>query len=217
MDKKLSYEEEALSLDWGKRVNIVIGLADALSYMHHGCSPPVIHRDISSKNILLDLEDVAHLSDFGTARLLNLHSSNWTSFAGTLGYAAPELAYTMEVNEKLDVYSFGVLTLEVVMGRHPGDLIASLSSSSLDSSPRSSHGILLKDVLDKRLPLPRSQEEEGVVLAVKLALACLHSSPRCRPTMEQVSVALSKQKSHPQNPFLTITLGQLLDENCLNA
>ncbi|KAH7859019.1 hypothetical protein Vadar_030465 [Vaccinium darrowii] len=122
----------------------------------------------------------------------------------------------MEVNEKLDVYSFGVLTLEVVMGRHPRDLIASLASSSLDSSPRSSHGILLKDGLDKRLPLPRSQEEE-VVLVVKLALACLHPSPRCRPTMEQVSVALSKQKSHLQNPFLTITLGQLLDENCLNA
>lgn len=172
---------------------------------------PVIHRDISSKNVLLDLESVAYLSDFGTARLLNLHSPNWTSFAGTLGYAAPELAYTMEVNEKLDVYSFGVLTLEVAMGRHPGDLISSLSSSSLGSSSPSSSSILLKDVLDKRIPLPRNQEEESVVLAVKLALACLHSSPQCRPTMQQVSVALSKQKSHLQTPFITITLEQLLD------
>ncbi|XP_058200335.1 MDIS1-interacting receptor like kinase 2-like isoform X2 [Rhododendron vialii] len=217
LDKKLSCEEEALSLDWDKRINVIKGLADALSYMHHGCSPPVIHRDISSKNVLLNLKDVAYLSDFGTARLLNLHSSNWTSFAGTLGYAAPELAYTMEVNEKLDIYSFGVLTLEVVMGRHPGDLMSSLSSSSLDSSPPSSYGILLKDVLDKRLPLPRNQEEEAVVLAVKIALACLRPNPQCRPTMQQVSVALSKHKSHLQNPFLMITLGQLLDVNFPNA
>ncbi|KAI8569503.1 hypothetical protein RHMOL_Rhmol02G0283900 [Rhododendron molle] len=217
LDKKLSCEEEALSLDWDKRINVVKGLADALSYMHHGCSPPVIHRDISSKNVLLNLEDVAYLSDFGTARLLNLHSSNWTSFAGTLGYAAPELAYTMEVNEKLDVYSFGVLTLEVVMGRHPRDLMSSLSSSSLDSSPPPSYGIPLKDVLDKRLPLPRNQEEEAVVLAVKIALACLRPNPQCRPTMQQVYVALSKHKSHLQNPFLVITLGQLLDVNFPNA
>ncbi|XP_058201703.1 MDIS1-interacting receptor like kinase 2-like [Rhododendron vialii] len=218
LDKKLSGEEEALSLDWGKRMNVIKSLADALSYMHHGCSPPVIHRDISSKNVLLDLEDIAHLSDFGTARLLNLHSSNWTSFAGTLGYAAPELAYTLEVNEKLDVYSFGVLTLEVIMGRHPGDLISSLSSSSLDSPPPSSYGILLKDILDKRLPLPRNHLAEAVVLAVKLALACLQPSPRCRPTMQQVSVALTKQKSHMQNPFLMITLEQLLiDINCPSA
>ncbi|XP_058202654.1 MDIS1-interacting receptor like kinase 2-like [Rhododendron vialii] len=189
---------------------------------HHGCSPRVIHRDILSKNVLLNLEDVAYLSDFGTARLLNLHSSNWTSFVGTLGYAAPgtctsHLSYqysvVTEVNEKLDIYSFRVLTLEVVMGRHPGDLMSSLSSSSLDSSPPSSYGILLKDVLDKRLPLPRNQEEEVVVLAVKIALACLHPNPQCRPTMQQVSVALSKHKSHLQNPFLMITLGQLLDFN----
>ncbi|XP_058201267.1 MDIS1-interacting receptor like kinase 2-like [Rhododendron vialii] len=218
LDKKLSCEEEALSLDWDKRMNVLKGLADALSYMHHGCSPPVIHRDISSKNVLLDLEDVAHLFDFGTARLLNLHSSNWTSFVGTYGYAAPELAYTIEVNEKLDVYSFGVLTLEVIMGRHPGDLISSLSSSSLDSPPPSSYGMLLKDVLDKRLPLPRNEDGEAVVLAVKLALACLEPIPRCRPSMEQVSAALSKQKPHLQSPFHMITLGQLLiDNNCPNS
>ncbi|KAI8003386.1 MDIS1-interacting receptor like kinase 2 [Camellia lanceoleosa] len=71
---------------------------------------------------------------------------------GTFGYTAPELAYSMEVNERCDVYSFGVLTLEVIMGKHPGDLIYSLSSSSSSSSSTSTaHGILLKDVLDQRL------------------------------------------------------------------
>ncbi|KAI8566879.1 hypothetical protein RHMOL_Rhmol02G0076500 [Rhododendron molle] len=95
--------------------------------------------------------------------------------------------------------------------------MSSLSSSSLDSSPPSSYGIPLQDVLDKRLLLPRNQEEEAVVLAVKIALACLRPNPLCRPTMQQVSVALSKHKSHLQNPFFMITLGQLLDVNFPNA
>ncbi|KAI8551371.1 hypothetical protein RHMOL_Rhmol06G0180700 [Rhododendron molle] len=114
LHKILSNEEEALSFEWSKRVNVVKGLADALSYMHHDCLPPVIHRDISSKNVLLDTEYVAHLSDFGTARLISPQSSNWTSFEGTFGYAAPELAYTMDVNKRLDAYSFGVVILEVL-------------------------------------------------------------------------------------------------------
>lgn len=102
-------------------------------YMHHNCLPPIVHRDISSKKILLDSEFGAHISDFGTAKLLKLDSANWSSFAGTFGYAAPETAYTMEVNEKNDVYSFGVLSLEVITGRHPSDFISSLSSLAWSS------------------------------------------------------------------------------------
>ncbi|XP_011044955.1 PREDICTED: probable leucine-rich repeat receptor-like protein kinase At1g35710 [Populus euphratica] len=98
----LSSEEQAMDLDWNRRLNVVKGVANALSYLHHDCSPPIIHRDISSSNVLLDLEYEAHVSDFGTARLLMPDSTNWTSFAGTFGYTAPELAYTMRVNEKCD-------------------------------------------------------------------------------------------------------------------
>jgi serine/threonine protein kinase len=76
-------------MDWDKRINLIKGVANALSYMHHDCSPPIIHRDISSNNVLLDSEYEAHVSDFGTARLLMPDSSNWTSFAGTFGYTAP--------------------------------------------------------------------------------------------------------------------------------
>jgi serine/threonine protein kinase len=85
----LKDDDEAIAFDWNKRANAIKDVANALCYMHHDCSPPIVHRDISSKNILLDLEYVAHVSDFGTAKLLNLNSSNWTSFAGTFGYAAP--------------------------------------------------------------------------------------------------------------------------------
>jgi serine/threonine protein kinase len=85
----LSKEEEAKELDWSRRVNIIKGVAHALAYMHHDCSPPIVHRDISSKNVLLDSDYEAHVSDFGTAKLLKLDSSNLTGFAGTFGYVAP--------------------------------------------------------------------------------------------------------------------------------
>ncbi|MFS7894266.1 putative protein kinase RLK-Pelle-LRR-XI-1 family [Helianthus anomalus] len=71
------------------RVNIIKGVAYALSYMHHDCSLAIIHRGISSKNILLDSEYEACVSDFGTSKILNPNSSNWTNIAGTFGYLAP--------------------------------------------------------------------------------------------------------------------------------
>ena len=87
--KDLLSSKEVVSYDWIKRANVVRGMVDALSYMHHNCSPSIVNQDISSKNILLDSKYEAHISDFGTARFLKLDSSNWTSFAGTFGYIAP--------------------------------------------------------------------------------------------------------------------------------
>ena len=78
-------------------------------------------------------------------------------------FVLAELAYTMAVNEKCDVYSFGVLVLEVIMGKHPGDLISSLSTSPTSSSS-TAQGILLKDVLDQRVTTPRIQKVEQVVV-----------------------------------------------------
>uniref|UniRef100_A0A7N2MJ51 non-specific serine/threonine protein kinase n=1 Tax=Quercus lobata TaxID=97700 RepID=A0A7N2MJ51_QUELO len=87
----LSNDGGAKELDWNKRVNIVKGVAHALSYIHHDCLPPIVHRDISSKNILLGSEYEAHVSDFGIAKILNQDLSNWTSLAGTYGYLAPDI------------------------------------------------------------------------------------------------------------------------------
>lgn len=78
-----------MELDWRKRVNIVIGTAHALSYLDHDCTPPIVHRDISANNVLLNSEWEPSVSDFGTARFLNLDSSNRTIVAGTIGYIAP--------------------------------------------------------------------------------------------------------------------------------
>nr|KAJ0215003.1 hypothetical protein LSAT_V11C300126780 [Lactuca sativa] len=177
----------AKELDWLKRVNIVKGIANDLAYMHHDCSPPIIHRDISIANILLDSDYEAHISDFGTSKLLKLDSSNWTAIAGTFGYIAPELAYTMVANEKCDVYSFGVIALEVIMGKHPGDLITSLPTLSDDDDY-----LVPTNVGDSRIPPPSSQVEKQVKLVLNLSRACLNSNSHERPTMQQVSNRLMK-------------------------
>ncbi|XP_022760167.1 MDIS1-interacting receptor like kinase 2-like [Durio zibethinus] len=212
----LSNKDEAMELDWEKRLNVVKGVANALSYMHHDHSPPIIHRDISSNNVLLDLDYEAHVSDFGTARVLKPDSSNWTTLAGTLGYIAPELAYTMKVNERCDVYSFRVLTMEILMGRYPSDLISCLPSSSTLASastsiPNDKQLILFKDVIDQRLSPPIRQVANDVVSTTKLALACLNVSSQLRPTMRQVAQALTRQSLPLPNPFSIIKLGELWD------
>ena len=117
-----------------------------------------------------------------------------------------ELAYTMVVTEKCDVYSFGMVALETMMGIHPGDLVNSLSSSSTQN-------ITLKDILDSRLSYPKgSRVANDVALIVSLALKCLHCNPQLRPSMQQVSWRLMTSKSFPQT-IGAISLSQLKTEN----
>ncbi|KAL5172063.1 MDIS1-interacting receptor like kinase 2 [Glycine soja] len=196
VEKTLKDDGQAMAFDWYKRVNVVKDVANALCYMHHECSPRIVHRDISSKNVLLDSEYVAHVSDFGTAKFLNPDSSNWTSFVGTFGYAAPELAYTMEVNEKCDVYSFGVLAWEILFGKHRGDVISCLLGSSPSTLVASTlDHMALMDKLDQRLPHPTKPIGKEVASIAKIAMACLTESPRSRPTMEQVANELEMGSS----------------------
>ncbi|XP_008350270.3 MDIS1-interacting receptor like kinase 2-like [Malus domestica] len=192
LGKSLYGVEGVTELGWATRVKILKGLAHALSYLHNDCSPPIVHRDVTVNNVLLDQDFEPRLSDFGTARLLSTNSSNWTHIVGSFGYMAPELALTMRVTDKCDVYSFGVVALEVMMGKHPGDMLESLllesSRLSLDNV-----GLLLKDVLDQRLELPTDELAKAVVLVMSLALACTRAHPRSRPPMSFVAKKLSAQ------------------------
>ncbi|GKV51824.1 hypothetical protein SLEP1_g58448 [Rubroshorea leprosula] len=207
LKKVLSNPEEAVKLNWDKRLNIIKGLSRALSYMHHDHPSPIIHRDISSNNVLLDLDYEAHVSDFGIARILKPDCSNWTSFAGTFGYTAPEFAYTMQASEKCDVYSFGVVAMEVLIGMHPGDLISDLWTSN-------GQQVLLRDVIDQCLqPQRKNRVAEQVVSTTKLAFACLNVNPQLRPTMQQVYQALNSGRPSPlPKPYLMISLGDLIGD-----
>uniref|UniRef100_A0A6M2EE45 non-specific serine/threonine protein kinase n=1 Tax=Populus davidiana TaxID=266767 RepID=A0A6M2EE45_9ROSI len=197
--------EGEVELGWGRRVNIVRGVAHAVAYLHHDCSPPIVHRDISLNNILLETDFEPRLADFGTARLLNTDSSNWTAAAGSYGYMAPELAQTMRLTDKCDVYSFGVVALEVMMGKHPGELLSSIKPS-LSNDPE----LFLKDVLDPRLEAPTGQAAEEVVFVVTVALACTRNNPEARPTMRFVAQELSSRtQAYLAGPFDSITISKL--------
>ncbi|BAT83414.1 hypothetical protein LR48_Vigan03g028200 [Vigna angularis] len=197
---------KAMELDWKKRINTIKGTAHAISYLHHDCVPPIVHRDISTSNVLLNSEWEPTVSDFGTARFLNLDSSNRTIVVGTIGYIAPELAYTMVVNEKCDVYSFGVVTLETLMGKHPKEILSSLDSTSTNSD------IKLCEILDQRLPHPTFSDLQDIVVAAIMAFACLNPNPCFRPTMKRISQCFLSRLTPFNIPLRLISLQQLISQ-----
>ncbi|XP_015879618.3 probable leucine-rich repeat receptor-like protein kinase At1g35710 [Ziziphus jujuba] len=204
----LNNDAEAVDLDWSKRVNIIKGIVHALCYMHHSCTPQIIHRDVTSSNILLNSELEAVVADFGIARLFDPNSSTQSSIlAGTYGYIAPEFAYTTTISEKCDVYSFGVVALETLMGKHPKELLSSLSSSSTQS-------LVLVEILDKRLAAPKSElDVESIILVATIAFECLDANPRRRPTMERVSQQFLSCSTTPilaDHCFHEISIGHLM-------
>ncbi|XP_028213118.1 probable leucine-rich repeat receptor-like protein kinase At1g35710 [Glycine soja] len=197
---------EAMELDWKKRVNIVKGTAHALSYLHHDFTPPIVHRDISASNVLLNLDWEPSVSDFGTARFLSFDSSYRTIVAGTIGYIAPELAYSMVVSERCDVYSFGVVALETLVGSHPKEILSSLQSASTEN------GITLCEILDQRLPQPTMSVLMEIVSVAIVAFACLNANPCSRPTMKSVSQCFLTQLTPLDIPLREISLQQLMSQ-----
>ncbi|KAM1153138.1 hypothetical protein ACFX13_036440 [Malus domestica] len=123
--------------------------------------------------------------------------------------APGNLAYIMQVMDKCDVYSFGVVALEVMMGRHPGDMLESQLSESSTSMNENAE-LLLKDVLDQRLKPPANELAKAVVLVMSIALACIRTRSGLRPTMHFVSHNLSAQ-SLPclPEPFGMLTINKL--------
>ncbi|KAL5776309.1 hypothetical protein ACOSP7_009235 [Xanthoceras sorbifolium] len=176
-----------LGLDWCQRYKIALGAAKGIAYLHHDCSPPIIHRDIKSSNILLDEDCEPKIADFGVAKIAekSLKGSDYSCFAGTHGYIAPELAYTLKVTEKSDVYSFGVVLLELVTGRSPveeeyGDAKDIVYWVSTHLNDREN---VLK-VLDDELASESNQED--MIKVLKIAVLCTSKLPTLRPSMRDV-------------------------------
>ncbi|KAI4963494.1 hypothetical protein ZWY2020_014012 [Hordeum vulgare] len=196
----LKTKETAIELDWTRRLNTAKDVAHALSYMHHDCFAPIVHRDITSNNILLDLEFRACISDFGIAKILDVDGSNCTRLAGTKGYLAPELAYTTRVTEKCDVYSFGVLVLELFMGHHPGDFLSFLSSMDKRST-------IPKNLLDTRLPFPKIEIANEIFKVIAIAVRCIEPDPSHRPTMQDAIKVFSADEGPGNLDYLHTDIG----------
>ncbi|KAI9107103.1 hypothetical protein K1719_022631 [Acacia pycnantha] len=173
-------------LTWDIRMNIILGTAKGLTYLHEGLEPKVVHRDIKSSNILLDKRWNPKVSDFGLAKLLGSERSYVTTrVMGTFGYVAPEYASTGMLNERSDVYSFGVLLMEIISGRNPVDYSRPPGEVNLAEwlktmvTNRNAEG-----VLDPRLP--EKPSSRALKRALLVALRCVDPNVQKRPKMGHV-------------------------------
>ncbi|KAK4794371.1 hypothetical protein SAY86_012365 [Trapa natans] len=185
-------------LDWPTRYRIAVDAAEGLSYLHHDCVPPIVHRDVKSNNILLDAELGARVADFGVAKVVDSTGrgiETMTVIAGSCGYIAPEYAYTLRVNEKSDIYSFGVVLLELVTKRLPVDpefgekdlvrwVCVTLDQRGVDH------------VIDPRLD---SCFKEEICKVLNVGLQCTSPLPINRPSMRRVVKLLQEVNSNLNN------------------
>ncbi|KAF7817097.1 receptor-like protein kinase HSL1 [Senna tora] len=174
-----------LAVKWPTRLKIAVGAAQGLCYMHHECSPPIIHRDVKCSNILLDSEFRARIADFGLARMMaeSGEPHSLSGIAGSFGYIPPEYAYSTKINEKVDVYSFGVVLLELVTGKEPynGDEQTSLVDWAWHHY---SEGKCLADAMDEEIKEACYVDEMTSVF--KLGLICTSTLPSTRPSMKEI-------------------------------
>lgn len=178
-------------LDWQLRLKISIGAAKGLAWLHHSCNPRIIHRNISSKCILIDQDYEPKISDFGLARLMNPIDTHLSTFVngefGDLGYVAPEYARTLVATPKGDVFSFGTVLLEVVTGERPTQVSnapESFKGSLVEWVTYLSNNSILQDAIDKSL-IGKGYDKE-LLQVLKVAYSCVLPSPKERPTMFEV-------------------------------
>ncbi|CDP03993.1 unnamed protein product [Coffea canephora] len=189
---KLHFPHDAdKKMDWPLRLKIAVRAAKGFAWLHHNCNPRIIHRNISSKCILLDVDFEPKISDFGLARLMNPIDTHLSTFVngefGDLGYVAPEYTRTLVATPKGDVFSFGVVLLELVTGELPtsvakapesfkGNLVEWISNLSINSK--------LHDAIDQSL-VAKGYDGE-LFQFLKVACSCVLPAPKERPTMFEV-------------------------------
>ncbi|KAK1374539.1 proline-rich receptor-like protein kinase PERK9 [Heracleum sosnowskyi] len=177
-------------MEWEKRVKVAIGAARGIAYLHEDCHPRIIHRDIKSSNILLDDNFESRVSDFGLAKLaLDANTHITTRVMGTFGYMAPEYAASGKLTEKSDVYSYGVVLLELITGRKPVDSSQPLGDESLVewARPLLGHALETEDFTALADPgLGNNYVDIEMFRLIEAAAACVRHSAVKRPQMGQV-------------------------------
>ncbi|XAR55873.1 Non-specific serine/threonine protein kinase [Bertholletia excelsa] len=184
------HEEGRPVMDWVTRVKVAAGAARGIAYLHEDCHPRIIHRDIKSSNILLDDNFEARVSDFGLAKLaVDTNTHITTRVIGTFGYVAPEYVASGKLTEKSDIYSFGVVLLELITGRKPVDQSQPSGEESLVewARPLLNHALDTKDfesLVDPRIE--NNYVDSEMYQMIEAAAACVRHSAMNRPRMGQV-------------------------------
>nr|TKW03590.1 hypothetical protein SEVIR_7G051532v2 [Setaria viridis] len=186
LDRWIYYRHNNAPLDWGTRYRIILDIAKGLCYLHEECRRKIAHLDIKPQNILLDEKYNAKLADFGLSKLIDRDQSRvMTVMRGTPGYLAPEWL-TSRITEKVDIYSFGVVIMEIVSGRTCIDHSEHAERIQLINLLREkAQNNNLQHMIDKRSPDMVSNLEE-VIQMMKLAMWCLQSDSSRRPSMSTV-------------------------------
>ncbi|XP_044485343.1 probable LRR receptor-like serine/threonine-protein kinase At1g74360 [Mangifera indica] len=208
-DKILVYEymeggslEDLISdrarLTWRRRLDIAIDVAHALVFLHHECYPSIVHRDVKASNVLLDKDGKARVTDFGLARVVDAGDSHVsTMVAGTVGYVAPEYGQTWKATTKGDVYSYGVLAMELATGRRAvdgGEECLVEWARRVMGNGRYGSGRTVIPVMLLGSGLAEGAEELSELL--RIAVSCTAETPHARPNMRQVLGMLIKLLPH---------------------
>ncbi|KAI9101462.1 hypothetical protein K1719_023944 [Acacia pycnantha] len=198
--------------DWLTRYNIALGVAQGICYLHHDCDPVIVHRDLKPSNILLDADMEARVADFGVAKLIQSDES-MSVIAGSYGYIAPEYAYTLQVDEKSDIYSYGVVLMEILCGRRSVEAEFGDGNSIVDwvkSKIKTKNGV--DYVLDKNVGAGCAPVRDEMMQMLRIALLCTCRNPADRPSMRDVVMMLQEAKPK-RKMFDNIVLGQCGDKD----
>ncbi|KAH9295819.1 hypothetical protein KI387_039407 [Taxus chinensis] len=188
-------EDRRKALDWRKRFQIAVGTAKGLAYLHEECLEWILHCDVKPQNILLDEEFCAKVSDFGLSKLVDRHRERALSFStirGTRGYMAPEWTMNLPITAKADVYSFGILLLELASGKNAAEFNVSggnLVQWAVENVRRQSW---MENMVDSTLQAPEIEKPE-VERVLKTALLCVEFDKNRRPSMSEVVEMLTSE------------------------
>ncbi|XP_039063105.1 probable receptor-like protein kinase At1g80640 isoform X2 [Hibiscus syriacus] len=211
LETQLHGPSHGSSLTWHRRMKIALDTARGLEYLHENCHPPVIHRDLKSSNILLDLDFNAKLSDFGLAVTDAAQNKNNLKLSGTLGYVAPEYLLDGKLTDKSDVYAFGVVLLELLLGRKPVEKLAPSQCQSIVTwaMPQLTDRSKLPNIID---PVIRdTMDLKHLYQVAAVAVLCVQPEPSYRPLITDVLHSLIPLVPMELGGTLRVTIPTALD------